>query len=107
MQVSERLNSLPWVEKFRPQDLNDLVSHQDIISTIKRFMDQQKLPHLLFYGPAGTGELDWVGNDFKFMITIHISRIIADGRKNVDNIGLCSASLWSKLQKYDSGIECI
>jgi replication factor C subunit 3/5 len=55
--ATERLNSLPWVEKFRPKDLNDLVSHQDIISTIKRFMDQQKLPHLLFYGPAGTGNM--------------------------------------------------
>lgn len=54
--ATDRLNSLPWVEKFRPQDLNDLVSHQDIISTIKRFMDQQKLPHLLFYGPPGTGK---------------------------------------------------
>jgi replication-associated recombination protein RarA len=49
-------DNLPWVEKYRPKELNDLVSHQDIISTIKRFMDQKKLPHLLFYGPAGTGK---------------------------------------------------
>ncbi len=49
-------DSLPWVEKFRPKELNDLVSHEDIINTIKRFMDQKKLPHLLFYGPAGTGK---------------------------------------------------
>jgi replication factor C subunit 3/5 len=49
--------SLQWIEKYRPVGLEDLVSHEDIISTIKRFMDQQKLPHLLFYGPAGTGNL--------------------------------------------------
>ena len=48
-------DSLPWVEKFRPKELDDLVSHEDIINTIKRFMDQKKLPHMLFYGPAGTG----------------------------------------------------
>ena len=24
---------LPWVEKYRPNDLNDLVSHQEIIKT--------------------------------------------------------------------------
>ena len=47
---------LPWVEKYRPSSLDDLVSHQDIITTIKRFIDQDKLPHLLFYGPPGTGK---------------------------------------------------
>jgi replication factor C subunit 3/5 len=36
--------------------LNDLISHEDIISTIKKFIDQDQLPHLLFYGPAGTGK---------------------------------------------------
>lgn len=43
------------MEKYRPKELNELVSHTDIISTITKFMDQKKLPHLLFYGPAGTG----------------------------------------------------
>ena len=26
-------NGLPWVEKYRPNDLDDLVSHQEIIKT--------------------------------------------------------------------------
>jgi replication factor C subunit 3/5 len=26
-------NGLPWVEKYRPNDLSDLVSHQEIINT--------------------------------------------------------------------------
>lgn len=25
--------NLPWVEKYRPKDMNDVVSHQDIIGT--------------------------------------------------------------------------
>ncbi|XP_028314280.1 replication factor C subunit 5 [Gouania willdenowi] len=48
--------NLPWVEKYRPQSLDDLISHQDILSTIQRFISQDKLPHLLFYGPPGTGK---------------------------------------------------
>jgi replication factor C subunit 3/5 len=44
------------VEKYRPATLNDLISHEDIISTIKKFIDQNQLPHLLLYGPAGTGK---------------------------------------------------
>ncbi|XP_065054982.1 replication factor C subunit 5-like [Rhopilema esculentum] len=47
---------LPWVEKYRPSSLEDLISHKDIVNTIQRFIKEDKLPHLLFYGPAGTGK---------------------------------------------------
>ncbi|KAJ3324787.1 hypothetical protein HDV06_006095 [Boothiomyces sp. JEL0866] len=67
------MSSLPWVEKYRPASLDDLVSHKDIISTITTFMDQDKLPHLLLYGPPGTGKTSTIlacartlyGNNFK------------------------------------------
>ena len=48
--------NLPWVEKYRPQSLDDLISHEEIISTIRRFVDEGRLPHLLLYGPPGTGK---------------------------------------------------
>ncbi len=48
--------NLPWVEKYRPSDLDGLISHEDIVATIRRFMREDKLPHLLFYGPPGTGK---------------------------------------------------
>ncbi|KAG0151805.1 hypothetical protein CROQUDRAFT_650861 [Cronartium quercuum f. sp. fusiforme G11] len=47
---------LPWVEKYRPATLEDVVSHKDIISTIQKFITANRLPHLLFYGPPGTGK---------------------------------------------------
>lgn len=47
---------LPWVEKYRPKKLDDLISHAEIINTIQKFIDSQQLPHLLFYGPPGTGK---------------------------------------------------
>lgn len=48
--------NLPWVEKYRPNALDELISHEEIISTIKTFIAHDKLPHLLFYGPPGTGK---------------------------------------------------
>lgn len=49
--------SLPaWVEKYRPSELDELVSQGDIISTVSRLIDAGRLPHLLFYGPPGTGK---------------------------------------------------
>lgn len=49
-------SDLPWVEKYRPSTLDDLVAHEAIISTIQKFVKEKKLPHMLFYGPPGTGK---------------------------------------------------
>ncbi|KAF8751594.1 Adaptor protein complex AP-1 gamma subunit [Rhizoctonia solani] len=69
-------DTLPWVEKYRPVTLSDVVSHQDITSTIERFIEKNRLPHLLFYGPPGTGKTSTIvavarriyGNDYKKQI---------------------------------------
>ncbi|KAJ2391827.1 Subunit of heteropentameric Replication factor C (RF-C) [Coemansia sp. RSA 2611] len=56
-ETSQTLNdNLPWVEKYRPATLDELVSQSDIVDTLQRFIDDGKLPHLLFYGPPGTGK---------------------------------------------------
>ena len=47
---------LPWVEKYRPNDLNSIISHEDILNTLKNLINNNKLPHLIFYGPPGTGK---------------------------------------------------
>ncbi|KAK7794516.1 hypothetical protein R5R35_004732 [Gryllus longicercus] len=52
----QQRQNLPWVEKYRPNKLEDLISHEDIIKTINRFIKEDQLPHLLFYGPPGTGK---------------------------------------------------
>ncbi|KAJ4909161.1 Replication factor C subunit 5 [Raphanus sativus] len=46
----------PWVEKYRPQSLDDVAAHRDIVDTIDRLTSENKLPHLLLYGPPGTGK---------------------------------------------------
>eukprot|EP01097_Dermamoeba_algensis_P008097 TRINITY_DN5265_c0_g1_i1.p1 TRINITY_DN5265_c0_g1~~TRINITY_DN5265_c0_g1_i1.p1 ORF type:complete len:369 (-),score=67.64 TRINITY_DN5265_c0_g1_i1:85-1128(-) len=48
--------NLPWVEKYRPTKLADLISHTEIIDTIVRLIEENQFPHLLFYGPPGTGK---------------------------------------------------
>lgn len=54
--VETKSKNLPWVEKYRPNQLDDLISHREIISTIQKFMKEDRLPHMLFYGPPGTGK---------------------------------------------------
>ncbi|QDX40143.1 AAA family ATPase [Salarchaeum sp. JOR-1] len=45
-----------WVEKYRPERLEDVVGHENIISRIESYVKQNDLPHLLFAGPAGVGK---------------------------------------------------
>lgn len=49
-------NNTPWIEKYRPSSLSELVSHENILSTLMRFVNEDSLPNLLFYGPPGTGK---------------------------------------------------
>ena len=56
----EAEDSLPWVEKYRPENLEDVSGHQDILATINKFVDSNRLPHLLLYGPPGTGKTSTV-----------------------------------------------
>ena len=59
MKMSEEKNkrdNLPWVEKYRPQKLDDVYGQTAIVTTVRKFIEEGKLPHLLFYGPPGTGK---------------------------------------------------
>ena len=47
---------LPWVEKFRPQHLDEIISNKEIIQTLKDYVKKKYLPHLLICGPSGTGK---------------------------------------------------
>ena len=43
-------------EKFRPTTLEHFVGNQHVKDTIQRFLDQNDIPNMLFYAPAGTGK---------------------------------------------------
>jgi replication factor C small subunit len=45
-----------WAEKYRPQNLDEMVNQTEIVSRLKNFVKDRNLPHLLFVGPAGVGK---------------------------------------------------
>jgi replication factor C subunit 3/5 len=52
----KKIEKLPWVERFRPQKLDDVISHEINISTLKKLIKKNNMPHLLLSGPPGTGK---------------------------------------------------
>lgn len=48
--------NLPWIEKYRPDTFEDIVSHNDILNALENMISNNSLPHLIFYGPPGTGK---------------------------------------------------
>ncbi|XP_021282560.1 replication factor C subunit 3 [Herrania umbratica] len=45
-----------WVDKYRPKTLDQVMVHQDIAQNLKKLVTEQDCPHLLFYGPSGSGK---------------------------------------------------
>ena len=46
----EQNDFLPWVEKYRPKTIDEIISHAQNIETIKKLLIGGSLPHLLFHG---------------------------------------------------------
>ena len=47
----------PWIEKYRPRTLDDVQSQKEAVDALRRTISAgSNMPHLLFYGPAGTGK---------------------------------------------------
>ncbi|MCK4778654.1 MAG: replication factor C small subunit [Candidatus Lokiarchaeota archaeon] len=50
------IENRPWVEKYRPRLLDEVVNQLGIIRRLKQFIKDKSMPHLIFAGPAGTGK---------------------------------------------------
>ncbi len=45
-----------WVEKYRPKTLDDFIGNEQLKQSVRTYIDRNDVPHLLFYGEAGTGK---------------------------------------------------
>jgi replication factor C subunit 2/4 len=49
-------NEIPWIEKYRPRKLTNIISQDDGISILLNTLKTGEMPHLLLYGSPGTGK---------------------------------------------------
>tara|TARA_B100001057_G_scaffold219851_1_gene220237 strand:- start:5269 stop:6153 length:885 start_codon:yes stop_codon:yes gene_type:complete len=50
------MNEILWVEKYRPQTIDESILPSELKNTFKQFVDNQSCPNLLLSGSAGCGK---------------------------------------------------
>jgi len=85
-----------WVEKFRPGTLDGYVGNEHIIDKVKLYLENGDVPHLLFYGQAGTGKTT-LAKIIANGVDADIMYINASDENNVDTVR-------TKIKNYASTI---
>ena len=50
-QKNEKMDISIWVERYRPQILNDYIGNDSIKETFNAYIEKQDIPHILLFGP--------------------------------------------------------
>jgi DNA polymerase III delta prime subunit len=53
---NQEINNSLWVEKYRPRKLTEYVGNEHLKQKVSDYIQSGDVPHLLFFGKAGTGK---------------------------------------------------
>jgi len=54
--TNQEVNNSLWVEKYRPKKLTEYVGNEHLKQKVSDYLQSGDVPHLLFFGKAGTGK---------------------------------------------------
>jgi DNA polymerase III delta prime subunit len=64
-QNQDNVSSIPWVEKYRPVEFNEIILDSSNKLIFQNVLTLNSFPNLLFYGPPGTGKTTTIINLIK------------------------------------------
>lgn len=50
------MNNIPWIEKYRPKTLDEVVGNKTIVDVFKIFAQDESMPHIILTGSPGIGK---------------------------------------------------
>ena len=77
---------LPWNEKYRPQELTDMVLPDTIRALFNSIIVNNMFPNMLFYGPPGTGKTSTILCILKNISSSNIIHLNASDERGIDVI---------------------
>nr|XP_009399278.2 PREDICTED: replication factor C subunit 5-like [Musa acuminata subsp. malaccensis] len=80
-----------WVDKYRPRALDKIIAHEEIAQNLKKLVSEHDCPHLLVYGPTGSGK--------KTLVMALLKQMFGPGAEKV--------KLENKMWKIDAGTQMI
>jgi len=109
--MSKNSDFLPWVEKYRPKKLNQIISHNNILNSLNKIIKNGSLPHLLFHGTPGTGKTSTIlsvakklyGSDCSFMVL----ELNASDDRGISSVRQEIKGFAESINMFRSGIKLI
>lgn len=103
--------NLPWVEKYRPQKLNDIKGQDKIVQSLKNIIENGSFPHLLFYGGSGFGKtsviLSVIDQYFGKKKKLMVMRLDASDDRGINSVRDEIKAFAEKKNYFQSGIKVI
>ena len=54
--IIQNINKVPWIEKYRPCQLSDIIMHTQVKNKLNTFKKKKNIPNLILTGEPGTGK---------------------------------------------------
>jgi replication factor C small subunit len=97
---------IPWVERYRPKTLEDVIGDEDMLAKFREYIEQKDAPHLLFVGSPGVGKTT-CAKILARAITQEYMVINSSEKRGIDTlrndiVNFCSTMVWD-----ESGIKIV
>lgn len=104
-------NFLPWVEKYRPYNISDIISNNENIKILSSMLSNGSLPHLLFHGTSGTGKTSLIlalarelyGNNINLMVM----KLDASDDRGINSVREEIKGFAERKNMFSSGVKLI
>ena len=105
------MEHLPWIEKYRPTNIDDIIGQSEIINCLKKLIENESLPHFLFYGNPGTGKTSTIlalskiiyANKFNFMVL----KLDASDDRGINTVRDQIKGFAERENMFNSGVKLI